>query len=119
MENPVLALNDMEIADFLWRHPVVHLQVISGTLTQQGAMVEDTALNGWVLVYVAPGESEPRYLWMHDKPADYQTFIQAVTGAIGAGATAGFDSLKNILVLAALAVGAYVVYNEVRRGRAK
>jgi len=115
MDNPVMSLNDAEIADFLWRHPVVYLQVISGTLTQQGAMVEDAPLNGWVLVYVAPGEWEPRYLWMHDKPADYQTFIQAVTGAVGAGATAGFDSIKNLVILGALGIGAYVIYNEARR----
>ena len=40
-----------EISSFLWRHPLVALDVTIGTVSPSGETVEDDTLAGWVTVF--------------------------------------------------------------------
>ena len=54
-----MQLNEMQIADFLWRHPNVNLEVISRTLTEAGHYIVDG--DRTVHVYWPQGADKPCY----------------------------------------------------------
>jgi hypothetical protein len=83
-ENPVIGLSDSEIADFLTRHPIIHIEVSLGLVDPLGELVLDEESNGYVFVYQETGGSY-RYLWSHTPAINYKSSVDLIIDGVKQG----------------------------------